>query len=724
MHKKKRIKPIFIILPIVIVLLALISIPIAKVSITKNQASNLKDSLIYFLDCVKNKDSEGAEKALADTREKTDTLNDTLNDGFWKTARKVSFVDRELDVADELLTIVYDVEDNLLSPLVEKMKKYPLTDLKVGDGFNTKLMNVYLDFLEEKQPYLEEILGKINSIDTDSFVGGFLGEKKDSIYKAVDAYHEASALLPFLRVFIGDGSDRLYLLAAQNSAEIRASGGFPGSIGTIKIKDGVLTIGDFASVYYVLDGSISYKSGLDSSDYIFGTWIDAPRDACFIPDFKKVGQVWAVAYQDYQLAHPEGNEEYYYDYDYFYDDSEEETVSDNTEAPEDEDVIGEILSNKIDYVIDRTFLVGDPEVDEPDGEEPGGEEPGGEEPGGKEPGGKEPGAETDPEKEKNTGKTEYDFEYGGIMYTGIYDGVNYDYSTDEEPYHVDGVVSLTPAIIQMLLKDIGEVQLFDGTVLNGENATRILQHEIYIKYYCKDSFDDNSGYFADTLFAETAKKVMKEFVSNFEISKFADYYQLFKDGAEQKIINVWMSNPEEQKIVEEIGISGKLNDDPENPVAGVYFSLADASKLGWYVDIIPEISEPVINADNSRTYDVKITLNNMMSDEEQRKINWYIIGTYDGDIRSFIHCFAPAGGTITDVETSNGMYMLEDEYHGLQVAYNLDVLIGRGNPIEITYKITTAPGVETPLKVVTTPTLTQYRLPEDYGPITGENVVD
>ena len=222
-------------------------------------------------------------------------------------------------------------------------------------------------------------------------------------------------------------------------------------------------------------------------------------------------------------------------------------------------------------------------------------------------------------------------------------------------------------------------------------------------------------------FAETAKLVMKEFVSNFEIGKFADYFKLFKDGAEQHILNMWMADPEEQKIIEEAGVSGKLNDDPENPVAGVYFSLADASKLGWYVDIIPEVSEPVINEDNSRTYDVKITLNNIMSDEEQEKINWYIIGAYNGDIRSFIHCFAPAGGTITDVETSNGMYMLESVYHDLQVAYNLDVLIGRGDPIEITYKITTAPGVETPLKVVTTPTLTQYRLPEDYGPIGGED---
>ena len=67
-----------------------------------------------------------------------------------------------------------------------------------------------------------------------------------------DAYAVAEDYLPLLKAFLGGGSDRTYLLAAQNSTEIRASGGFPGSIGTITIVDGVLTIGDFNSVYDVL----------------------------------------------------------------------------------------------------------------------------------------------------------------------------------------------------------------------------------------------------------------------------------------------------------------------------------------------------------------------------------------------------------------------------------------------------------------------------------------
>ena len=41
--------------------------------------------------------------------------------------------------------------------------------------------------------------------------------------------------------------------------------------------------------------------------------------------------------------------------------------------------------------------------------------------------------------------------------------------------HVDGVISLTPVIIQKILKYTGGVTLSDGTELNGDNATKVLQ---------------------------------------------------------------------------------------------------------------------------------------------------------------------------------------------------------------------------------------------------------
>ncbi len=38
------------------------------------------------------------------------------------------------------------------------------------------------------------------------------------------------------------------MIAVQNPSEIRASGGFPGFIGMLRIEEGILTLGEFSSV--------------------------------------------------------------------------------------------------------------------------------------------------------------------------------------------------------------------------------------------------------------------------------------------------------------------------------------------------------------------------------------------------------------------------------------------------------------------------------------------
>lgn len=50
-----------------------------------------------------------------------------------------------------------------------------------------------------------------------------------------------------------------------------------------------------------------------------------------------------------------------------------------------------------------------------------------------------------------------------------------------------------------------------------------------------------------------------------------------------------------------------------------------------------------------------------------------------------------------------------DEYDNLEVGYNVDLVVEAGSPQVIKYTVTTAEGVDTPLKIRTTPTLQAYR---------------
>lgn len=543
------------------------------------KAKSLKADLGELTASINEKDFERADVATDKLDSTVDDIDELLAGKTWRTAAKMPVVGEYVGAVDSLVDIVKIATGRMIKPALTVIQDYPLDSIKVGDeGFNTYTMEAYIGLLEELNPAINDIIGYLDDINIPDSLGGKVTEYTDKMTLITDAYAVAEDYLPLLKAFLGGGSDRTYLLAAQNSTEIRAGGGFPGSIGTITIVDGVLTIGDFNSVYDVLPyGTPASVGPSELEDTLFGNWMHYPRDASFNPDFERVAQIWAKAY---------GNK-------------------------------------------------------------------------------------------SNT--------------------------------NVDGVISLTPTIIQRLLSYMGEVQLSDGTVLNGENATQMLQHDLYYKYFNNASYTDDTNDVVDSLFAETAKTTMSRLVDDFDLNKIAGYLSVFNAGAEDRTIMMWMADETEQQYVRDVGCSGGLNDNPENPEIGVYISGSDPCKLGWYVNVNTQIGEAQVNEDGTRTYDVTVTVENTIDNNTIKTAGTYILGSYEGAWRGYIHLFAPAGGTISDVKADSNGGFRKSKYENLEVAYNLNVMIYPQKSMNITYKVTTAEGVTTVPKVSMTPTLQEYR---------------
>lgn len=579
-HKRKR-----IIIGVVIAVIFILGLGGAfgavtakkEISDIKHQAVVLKADLKNVLSALKAQDADSTYAACDELDIALDNINATLDKPLWKIVYKVPKFKGYIDSVEKLLSLVDEASNDIARPTAAVLEEYPLSELKVDEGFNITVINAYLSLLEDIEPKIDDIVYSMNQVDLPMGLNSMISDYSVQIASMTGSYDNLKEFLPLFKTFIGDGSDRTYLLAAQNSSEIRASGGFPGSIGTIRIRDGVLTIGNFSSVYKVLASYTPSAANITSEEKeLFGSWMNGPRDACFDPDFERVAYIWALAYE-----------------------------------------------------------------------------------------------------QKNS-------------------------------EHVNGVVSLTPAIIQGMLEYIGNVTLSDGTELTSENATKVLQYDLYYKYLNANA-SATAGDYVDDLFAETAKATMSKLVSDFDVKKAGDYYKVFSDGAKNRTVMMWMEDEEEQELVKNAGCSGGLNEDPENPETGVYFSISDPCKLGWFLDIDTEIGEPVVNDDGTRTYDVTATYSNVLSNADKVNAGNYILGSYGGTITGYIHIFAPAGGTISDIKTSNGGRMYTGTYHNLDVAYMFGNSIAPGSSITITYKVTTAAGVTTPLGVNSTPTLQNYR---------------
>lgn len=520
------------------------------------------------------------------TRNKTDADISALERYFegplWQAAENISAIEEKMAWAREILDLAKTANRTLIDPLIQQLTNYPLTDVKTEAGFRTDIVIAYLDFIESYYPVANEFVERLSTIDTrflnmvDS--DGKIAEYSVQLQQLIDDGEPYLSYLPFLRAFLGNGGDRLYVFAAQNTAEIRASGGFPGSVGAIRIQNGILSIVEFQSVYNVFSNYVPHEAAITATEAnLFAGRMNLPWDADFSPDFERVAKIWALAYQNRN---------------------------------------GE---------------------------------------------------------------------------------------------HVDGVISATPVVIQRLLSFLGEVSLSDGTVIDGNNAMRVLQHDLYYKYLSRVSEVSyrTGNDLTDQLFAETAKKTLNLLFSSLNYEHLRDVYFFTQQSFADRTLLLWMADEDEQELIRQMGWAGTLNKDETKPEIGVFFNSTSASKMGWYLDIDVTIGEATENEDGSRTYPISVCYSNRITQEERDIAGGYILGDGYGGLLGGMYIFAPAGGSISNFRSSKG-YLNTGTYQGLDLIYQYRS-IEMGSSIEIECEITTAPVECSELTVIQTPTAQGYR---------------
>lgn len=544
-----------------------------------DSVKSIKNMLMSSLNDIKNNNIDGAKIKLQAIPQHIQGIRSSVNHTVTKFNGSVPFLQNQINTIMKVLDAADIAIENIMLPAVDLLQAHPISEMHVDDGINTHQLCLYIDFIDSIIPDIEHLMACANSIDlslidTDGKISGYLQTANDLL----DVYHADTAILSKIKSMLGAESDRLYLIAAQNSTEIRASGGFPGSIGVIRIQDGLLTLGEFESVYNVLAANSPSHVRLTPEEYKLFNYLSgmlAPRDADLCPDFERVAYIWANGYE----------------------------------------------------------------------------------------------------------------------------------ARNHEP--IDGVISMTPHIVERLLKAANqEITLSDGSILNGENATHVLQYDLYFKYFSKGSAP-NGDTVSDQLFAEAAQLTMDTLISNLSVSQMLDYFTVAKDSFADRTLMVWMKNEEEQALISQMGWHGGLNTDPEKPQAGIYYNCTIPSKMGWFLLIDTQLGERVLNEDGSYSYPVTVQFSNNITQEELNVAKAYITGNYGGAIQGSAYFFAPAGGSISNFSADKKITIQTETYHNLDLGFIRQFQVKAGETVTVTYTITTAPGVETPLTFSKTPTAQQ-----------------
>ena len=262
---------------------------------------------------------------------------------------------------------------------------------------------------------------------------------------------------------------------------------------------------------------------------------------------------------------------------------------------------------------------------------------------------------------------------------------------------VDGFIAIDPVFIQEMVKINGSVTLQDGTVLTGGNTAQYLLNTIYKTVPITQQ---------DAYFEYIAQTVVNEAFGNMNTQKMLNMAQSIGDLIEQRHFYAYTTHADETKYFQESGMSGKES----TPQVGIYLNEQNPSKLGWYIDRKATVTKTATNKDSSRSYHVKYTLTNTLTDSEIASANTYILGgmgnnpvAASGTSVQRMLFYAPAGGSIGKISSKGDVRdQRETTMDGKQLTTSVAYL-APGKSVIFEFDVTTSPKATANLTIDQTP---------------------
>jgi hypothetical protein len=197
-------------------------------------------------DALKGGDTAAAQAALTRVQEHTRTARHATDGPVWAVATVLPGVGEDAKAFRTSTRSVDDLARGVLPPLVTAAKTVDLSSVKVTDGrIDLAPLETAAPLVQAASDRLDAVTRSLDSVDPSGLRSQLVGpvtELKDKVADldgTVATVHRATALLPTM---LGGHGTRRYLLLSLNNAELRSSGGIPGSIAELQAKDGKVTI--------------------------------------------------------------------------------------------------------------------------------------------------------------------------------------------------------------------------------------------------------------------------------------------------------------------------------------------------------------------------------------------------------------------------------------------------------------------------------------------------
>ncbi len=276
-----------------------------------SQKSSLMSQATTLTKGIMSGDSEAVKTSSQSIASQVSSMRSTTSSPFWAVASVIPVAGDDIRAARGLVEQADNLCQNAMLPAVNALDGVSLASLGRDETVNLDKLQSVLAALSQVAPVVNQSATAINDLPTPH-----MGQLKDAIDSVKEPLNSLSDLMTQLNSYgsllpqmLGsNGTTRTYLLAAQNNAELRPTGGLPGSIGTLTITDGHIELGEFISTGSIngLEGASAYGV-TEEETALFGDRVgQITNDTNFIPDFSRVGTLFSEIWESKTGTHVDG----------------------------------------------------------------------------------------------------------------------------------------------------------------------------------------------------------------------------------------------------------------------------------------------------------------------------------------------------------------------------------------------------------------------------------
>lgn len=239
-------------------------------------------------------DAAARDEAIADLQEAAGSADDRAGGAWWGALTHVPLVGDDVQGVRVLSSTLDRLAADAVGPLATSIDE--LDGLMADDRIDLATLATLREPVGQAHEAFAGAAEEVNDLDSSGFVGP-VGDRYDdyveqvnSAAAALEAGDTAIEVLPDLA---GADGPRDYLLLFQNNAEIRATGGMPGSWALIHAEDGRLEMTQQGTALDFPQAARPVLPLTEAEVALYGPEIGTYfQDPGFTPDFPRAAELW------------------------------------------------------------------------------------------------------------------------------------------------------------------------------------------------------------------------------------------------------------------------------------------------------------------------------------------------------------------------------------------------------------------------------------------------